>query len=77
MADSQIGNVYWGFVNKSRVQGGNVAGVASTSNYSSISALKARLTAISATSYSAARLATMTVNDMVYAVRLNDDAGTI
>lgn len=46
-------------------------------NTSSISALKARLTALSATKYTAARLATMTENDMLYALRLEsaDSAG--
>ena len=38
-------------------------------NYDEINDLKTRLTAISATSYTAARLATMTKNDMQYALR--------
>lgn len=51
--------------------------VATPANYASITALRTRLNAISATSYSSARLDTMTVNDMIYAVRRNDDSTTI
>jgi hypothetical protein len=39
--------------------------------------LRTRLTAISATTYSAAELNKMTYNDMVYALRVNDAAGSI
>lgn len=46
-------------------------------NYASIAALDTRLTAISATIYSQAQLDKMTDNDKVYALRLNDDPGTI
>jgi hypothetical protein len=46
-------------------------------NYSTHATLDARLTAISATSYSAKRLRMMTQNDKVYAVRLNDDAAGV
>lgn len=46
-------------------------------NYASGSAIDARLTAISATSYSASRLRTMTLNDKVYALRLADDPTSI
>jgi hypothetical protein len=51
--------------------------MAEIANTLSISALKARLTALNATSYSAARLATMTRNDMLYALRIAsaDSAG--
>lgn len=40
----------------------------------SIADMRTRLTAINATSYSATRLDTMTVNDMLYAIRLADEA---
>lgn len=43
-------------------------------NYASRATLEARLAAISATSYTAARLRTMTMNDLVYAVRTHDDS---
>ncbi len=42
-------------------------------NADSVGALRARLTAISATTYTVARLNLMTKNDMVYAVRLSDE----
>lgn len=38
-----------------------------------VSAMRARLTAISGTTYTAARLNTMTENDMLYALRMSDD----
>lgn len=45
--------------------------------FGSVTAMRARLTAISATTYSAAELDKMTVNDMVYALRVNDAVGSI
>jgi xanthine dehydrogenase molybdopterin-binding subunit B len=59
----------------SAASSGNV--VATPANYASETAINARLTAISATTYSAANLDKMTLNDKIYALRLNDDAGTI
>lgn len=49
----------------------------STANQDSVSVMRARLTAINATSYTTARLDSMTKNDMMYAIRLNDDAAGI
>lgn len=46
-------------------------------DYSDIAALRARLAAIDAGLYTSDYLNTMTYNDMVYAVRLNDSATTI
>lgn len=46
-------------------------------NYASEATLDARLTAISAVSYSAARLRQMNQNDKIYAVRLADDLAGI
>lgn len=46
-------------------------------NFASIDAMRRRLTAISATTYSAAELDKMTYNDMVYAIRVNDMPGSI
>lgn len=43
----------------------------------SISAMRTRLTAIDAAFYTAAKLNTMTFNDMVYAIRVNDNPLTI
>jgi hypothetical protein len=50
---------------------------ATKANYTDIADMRARLTAISGTIYTAARLDQMTQNDMVYAIRLNDDAAGI
>lgn len=46
-------------------------------DYNDITALRTRLAAIDAAFYTAARLNTMTYNDMVYAVRRNDSPATI
>ncbi len=77
MADLDV-NDPLGIVDKRRGRG--TAGahtLTEVNNATSISALKARLTALNATSYTAARLATMTENDMLYALRLAsaDSAG--
>lgn len=77
MADSQIGSVDLGLTFRNETQGTSAALLTTPANYLSVTALKARLTAISGTSYTAARLNTMTINDMIYAVRLNDDAASI
>lgn len=42
-------------------------------NARDVTAMRARLTAISGTTYTAARLNTMTKNDMLYALRMSDD----
>ncbi len=87
MADVELENPL-GFVDKRRepkgVDAGNApglhvaaAGTADASNFSSVAGLRARLTAINATYYTAARLNLMTKNDMVYAVRLTDAAAGI
>lgn len=47
------------------------------SPFGSSQAMRDRLTAISATTYSAAELDKMTYNDMVYAIRVNDYPGSI
>ena len=51
--------------------------MAEINNTQSISQLKTRLAALNGTSYSATRLATMTKNDMLYALRIAsaDSAG--
>lgn len=46
-------------------------------NDDSIATMKTRLAAINGTYFTAARLNTMTVNDMVYALRLADNPTTI
>lgn len=82
MARHMPGDNNLGFTDRQRAGAvGSVADDASAvgtpANYASEAALDARLTAISATSYSAARLREMTLNDKIYAVRLNDDANTV
>lgn len=51
--------------------------MAEIANLTSINAMKTRLTALSPTTYTAARLATMTENDLIYAIRVatSDSAG--
>jgi hypothetical protein len=51
----------------------NTTNLATPANYVDIAAIDARLTAISATSYSAARLIQMTLNDKLYALARNDN----
>ncbi len=46
-------------------------------DYATITGLRARLTAISAGTYTTAYLDKLTMNDMIYAVRLNDSPSTI
>lgn len=46
-------------------------------DYASITALRTRLAAIDGTFYTSERLDKLTLNDMVYAVRLNDSPTTI
>lgn len=58
------------FVDKRRGRGGVGADVvAEVANMMSVSLLRARLTALKPTAYTAARLNSMTRNDMIYAVR--------
>lgn len=66
-----------GFTQAGRAGNANGAEVATPANYASVSAMRTRLAAINGTYYTSARLDQMTVNDMVYAIRVNDDATTI
>jgi len=77
MADAQMGPVNEKFVDKRRGRTQDGAVVAEQANMQTVAGLKARLLALDATNYSAARTAKMTVNDMVYALRLSssDSAG--
>lgn len=88
MADLQVGNsahvaarggTGTGNIN-ANINGGTTrrSGLAITNAASlTIDQLRTRLTAINATSYSSARLDTMSYNDMVYAVRLADHPTSI
>ena len=66
------------FIDKRRgrgVSGANV--VAESANMTSVSALRSRLQTLAAASYTNARLDAMTVNDMIYALRLLGDSAGI
>lgn len=77
MADTEVENRV-GVVDKRRnPKGQNTARVltGAAANYDDVAGLRARLGVINAGFYTAARLNQMTKNDMLYAVRLADDAG--
>jgi hypothetical protein len=63
-----------GVVDKRRGRGTNTSQLATPGNYVSVGTLETRLLAIG---YTQARINQMTWNDMVYAVRINDDAAGI
>lgn len=73
MANLDVGNRQK-VVDKRAGRGTTVSPLASDANTKDITAMRARLTAISATTYTAARLNTMTENDMFFAIRTNDDS---
>lgn len=87
MADQQIGNPAGvaavdngGGTNRSNLNGGGTGapqGAHWDVDYVSIATLRARLAAIDAGFYTAARLNAMSRNDMVYAVRVADSPTTI
>lgn len=80
MADYQVGMIDVGASNAANTQQNGGSGPQTglnSANLDTISALRARLAAISAGTYTAAYLNRMTVNDMLYAVRLNDFAASI
>lgn len=78
MADAQVRNI-GGHLDKRQGRSAPTTQVSNTfvNNTKDVASMKARLTAINPTSYSPERLATMTDNDMKYAIRLNDEAGSI
>lgn len=71
MADTQTGPTDLGFVDKRRGRDFQGQAIAESANMGSVNSLRTRLTAISATTFTAARLNSMTVNDMVYALRMH------
>lgn len=76
MADAQTED-RMGFVDKRWTFASQSNAVSATSlggNMRDIAALRARLTAISGTTYPAAVLDKMTMNDMIFAVRIADEA---
>lgn len=70
MANNQVGAVDTGFVDKRRARDHGTPGLTEYANYGQVSTLRTRLNGLSATSYTTARLDSMTVNDMVYALRV-------
>jgi hypothetical protein len=55
----------------------SVSGEHDDTDYASITALRARLGTIDSGFYTSAKLDTMTYNDMLYAVRVNDSPDSI
>lgn len=66
-----------GFVDIRRTQSSTSGVLGTFSNYQDVATLRSRLSTIDAAYYTATMLDSMTKNDMVYAVRLNDDAAGI
>lgn len=85
MADQRVGSLLGvpGVNNSSGTQRTNMNGSTGAqtehalTNLGDISSMRARLAAIDGTFYTVARLNTMTRNDMVYAIRMNDFPGTV
>lgn len=89
MADQQIGNVIGvstkavnGGTNPTNINGGGnnapqASALDATLSFQSIATMRSRLTAINGAYYTAAMLNTMSFNDMVYAIRVNDFASSI
>lgn len=75
MANLQLGSVIGVNANALKnINGGDDDGAGFTdADMATIDAMRARLTAISGVSYSAARLDAMTTNDMIYALRVHDN----
>ena len=74
MADAQTENIL-GVIDKRDTQGSNANPYSWTllGNFRDIAAARARLTAISSSTYPAATLDKMTLNDMIYAIRIADE----
>jgi hypothetical protein len=65
-----------GIQDKRRGRGQAASALATPLNYSSLATLEARLLAIGG-AYTQARINQMSLNDMEYAVRLNDDSAGV
>lgn len=80
MAQHQLGPVLddtWVDKRRSGTAAISTGNITTPANFASISALDARLAAVSGTKYTAPRLQTMTVNDKVYALRVEDEAAGV
>lgn len=76
MAEVEKTNIL-GFVDKRRVAGDTTLRAATPLNYVDVGKMRTRLAAISGTTYTTAVLNQMTTNDMVFAIRTNDDAASL
>lgn len=76
MANLDVGNRQR-VVDKRQGRGTTTNPVTSDASMKDITAMRARLAAINATTFTAARLNTMTENDMLYAIRMFDDKAGI
>lgn len=78
MADAQVRNML-GTADKRQGRAASTVSIGATphANMKDVAAMRARLTAINPTSYTSARLDSMTVNDLIYAIRLNDEPTSI
>ena len=78
MANANTRNVY-GIVDKRRdgTSGANAAAAAFATNTRDVTSMRARLTAINGTTFTAQRLDQMTTNDMLHAIRLADEAASL
>jgi hypothetical protein len=76
MANAMVGPAETDVLDKRRTQSAtaNTWPTSSAANYYDIAAMRTRLAAISATAYSTTNLDAMTMNDMIYALRINDDS---
>jgi hypothetical protein len=78
MANTQTAPIRIDYIDKRRGRDFQNQPVAEFANFSTIATLRARLIALAAGTYTAARLDAMTVNDMEYALRvLSADAAGI
>ena len=73
MAQAQLGNPL-GVTDKRSTQGNTTSPIGTEANYADVAALRTRLAAVAAGTYTATVLDQMTVNDMIYALRVLDDA---
>jgi hypothetical protein len=78
MAQNDTGDTF-GYIDKRRATraGSNAVSTGTPNNFVDIAKMRTRLTAISATAYSATNLDKMTENDMIWALRQADEAASI
>lgn len=78
MAQNEMENTL-GFADKRRGTraGSNALSVGTDANFTDVAGLRTRLAAAAPATYTTARLEQMTKNDMVYALRLLDEAGSV